>query len=476
MMRKHILLCILCGLVPLTGRSQTTLTLDQVIRWSQDSVITAHQSRQEFRSHEASYEAFLALRKPQLSLRVVPNYSRIVSDITRDYVYIRNYDIFSTAAQLKLSQKVLPFGGEAYVGSQVVWSEYFREDASGYPRQFVASPLLVGYYQPLIGYNPFKWEKKEEDQRMKAAREQLEFNLRCIAEDAAGRYFRLVRQQRLLRMREEELQISDTLLSITREKAGIAMVPLAELHSIQVQQQNAANQLQTARKDEKEARTQLASLLGLKSLPEDLPLLSIPDTPAPGGYSMEDVAALARANSPAYQQQLAELTKARHQEDKAGKERGVNVGLDINLGMQQVNTAFGGAYKNQQMYALGSVQITVPILDHGAARHRHIAASSWVEREESALKEIERILEEDAAVTLQKLNSSRTMLSNTLETVNLAEEVFSETAENYANGICDINTYTLAQNRRTTAYTNYLNALEEFWGAYYHLKTLIEYE
>ncbi|MBO4634203.1 MAG: TolC family protein [Bacteroidales bacterium] len=461
---------------PLGSRGQVPLTLDQVIRQAQDSVITAFQSQYEYESRQASYEAFQALRKPQLSLSIVPNYARYASDLSRNYVDLKNFDMFSTSAQLKLSQKVLPFGGEAYASSQVIWSEFFRSEATGYPRRFVASPLILGYSQPLLGYNPFKWEKKEEDQRLKAAREQHEYNLRCIAEEAAARYIRLVRDQLMLQIRTYELELSDTLLAITRQKALIAVVPLAELHSIEVQQQNAANLLEVAQRDEEKARTEFASLLRLKQLPPDLPLLPIPDTPQPSGLTLEDVAMLASSNSPAYQQQLAELIQARHQEAKARKERGVNVGLDINLGMQQVNASLGGAFKDQRLYALGAVQLTIPIMDHGAAKKRHEAASSWVEREEWALKEIERRLVEDATVTWQKLESSRMRLTSTLKTINLAEEVFNETAENYAHGLCDINTFTLSQNRWATAYTNYLAALEEFWCAYYHLQTLINYE
>ena len=184
---------------------------------------------------------------------------------------------------------------------------------------------------------------------------------------------------------------------------------------------------------------------------------------------------LAKNNSPAYQQQLAELTEARHQEEKAHKERGVNLGMDINLGLQQVNSTLGSAYKNQQLYALGSVQFNIPIMDHGAARKRHAAATAWVERQESALQETERQLVEDAIVTLQKLNDSRKMLERTGETIKLAESHFYETVESYTNGLCDINTFSLGQNRWVTAYTNYLDALEEFWTAHYHLKTLIEH-
>ena len=296
------------SLLPLNSRGQVSLTLDEVIRLSQDSAITAFQSRQEYHSRQASYEAFEALRKPQLSLKVVPNYSRIVSDPSRDYVYLRNFDIFSTSAQLRLTQKVLPFGGEAYVGTQAIWSEFFREEASGHPRQFVVSPLLVGYSHSLLGYNPFRWEKKVEDQRLKAARCQHAYDLRCLAEEAAVRYFRLARQQRMLQMRLEEMYLNDTLLAIAREKATIAIVTLAELHSIEVQQQNAANLLEVARQDELKARTELASLLRLEQLPADLSLLTIPDMPPSVSYTPEEVVRLALSNSPAYQHQLAELS------------------------------------------------------------------------------------------------------------------------------------------------------------------------
>ena len=473
---RHLIGLAILSLLPLNSRGQVSLTLDEVIRLSQDSAITAFQSRHEYHSRQASYEAFEALRKPQLSLKVVPNYSRIVSDPSRDYVYLRNFDIFSTSAQLRLTQKVLPFGGEAYVGTQAIWSEFFREEASGHPRQFVVSPLLVGYSHSLLGYNPFRWEKTVEDQRLKAARCQHEYDLRLLAEEAATRYFSLACRQRVLQMRLEELLLNDTLLAIAREKATIAIVTLAELHSIEVQQQNAANLLEVARQDELKARTELASLLRLKQLPADLSLLTIPDIPPSVSYTTEEVARLALSNSPAYQHQLAELTEARHQEYKARKERGMNVGIDVNLGMQQVSNTFGSAFKNQQLYALGSVQFSIPLMDHGAARKRHEKATAWTDRQELASQEVERLLAEDAAVTLQKLQSSRNRLTSTQKTIQLAEETYNETAVNYANGLCDINTFTLAESRWATAYTNYLAALEEFWVSHYHLQTLINYE
>ena len=165
-MKKWLVLILLCGL-PLLCPAQS---LDEVIRLAQDSAITAFQSQYEYEYYELRHARFEALRKPQLTLDVTPNYLRMVNDLSRYYVYIRNFDRISTAAQLKLTQKILGMGGEAYVGSQAIWTEYLGKDLFERPRDFVVAPLIFGYQQPLLGYNAYRWEKAVEDQQLEAAR------------------------------------------------------------------------------------------------------------------------------------------------------------------------------------------------------------------------------------------------------------------------------------------------------------------
>ena len=448
------------------------LSLEQAIRHAQDSTIIAFQSRHEYDSYTLNYDAFLALRKPQLNLRVAPNYYRLVSDLSRDYVYLRNYDNLSAAASVTLSQKMLNWGGEAYVGTQAIWTEYFSSDATA-ARQFMAAPVLVGYRQTLLGYNPYRWEKVVEDQRLKAARQQYQYDMNSIAEEVTRRFFRLICAQSQAEMFQRNLQTTDTLYAIAREKSSILMVTMAELRSLELQRINAANALAMARTAEEEARTRLASYLrldgdGLASIH-----LQFPKEPKAISLTVADAIDLALANNPAYQHQMAEVTEAHHQEQKAMKEKSVNVSLDVNVGMQQVDPVLGRAYRDQRLYALGAVTVSVPLMDHGAAKSRHAAAQAWVEREESALDEAERRLSEDVTTTLHNINIYRQLLEQTTQAVTMADEVFTLNAENYANGLCDINTYTLAQNRRDEAYNQYLSALEKYWTTYYHLQTLI---
>ena len=452
------------------GRAQS---LQQVIAMAQDSAITAFQSRYEYDSRKAQYAEFEALRKPQLYLDVAPNYQRVISDPARNFVYLRNYDRLSALAQLKLSQKMLNWGGEAYVGSQAMWSEYFSADKNNYPRDFVATPVLLGYRQTLLGYNPYRWEKLVEDQRLKAASQQHSYELCLIAEEATRRFFRLACAQGILDMCERNKQTADTLYAIAKEKASIAMVTLAELRSLELQRLNASNALFTARNEEKVARQALMSYLKNDTL--SLRMI-VPDNPKPLTITTSEALQMAKANSPAYQHQKVLLMEASHQQEKANKEKGVNVGLDVSLGLQQVGSNCAESYRNQQFYMLGAVTVSVPLMNHGAAKKRYEAATAWTAREASALDEVERALCEDVITTMQNLQSHQLLLENTAQAVTMADEVFELNAENYANGICDINTYSLAQSRRDNAYNQHLTALEKYWTTYYHLLTLTQHE
>lgn len=468
---KRLLTIVLLFVCAMGSRAQS-MSLEQAIRYAQDSTITAFQSRYEYDYYAQQYNEFMALRKPQLTLRVAPSYQKIISDPTRDYVYLRNYNNLSAAASLNLSQKMLGLGGEAYVATQAVWTEYFSSKAT-YARQYVATPILLGYRQTLLGYNPYRWEKIVEDQRLQAAQLQYQYDLNRIAEEVARRFFRLVCTQGQFDMLQRNLQTADTLYAIAKEKASIAMVTMAELRSLELQRMNAANALVTARTNMEDARTRLASYLQVEdnSLSSDLSL-QFPQTPKDIDLTAAEAIDLTMANSPVYQHQVATVTESRHQEQKAYKEKGVNVSLDINVGMQQADNKILHAYRDQRLYALGGVTLSVPLMDHGAAKSRHAAAQAWVSREESALDEVERTLKEDVMATLNDINTYRRLLDLTSEAVETANEVFELNAENYANGLCDINTYTLAQNRRDEAYNQYLSALEKYWITYYHLLTL----
>ena len=281
----------------------------------------------------------------------------------------------------------------------------------------------------------------------------------------------------MLDMCERNKQTADTLYAIAREKAGIAMITLAELRSLELQRLNAANALLSARNEERLSRESLLAYLRAdENMFPQGSRLSVPTRARRIIITDEDALQMACESSALIQKQQTALTEALGQQVKARKEGSVKVGVDLNVGMQQIGNNFFGAYKDPQLYVLGAVTLSIPLVDHGAAKKGYAAAEAWTDREQQALREARRALEEDVMTTLENLRSHEQLLTYTEEAVAMADEVFALTAENYANGLCDINTYSLSQSRRDNAYNQHLTALANYWTTYYHLLTLTQHE
>lgn len=469
-MRKYLII-LLAG--TLLGTGLKAQGLQEYIRMAQDSTILAFQNQYEYQYAQRNYDEFLALRTPQLVFNLQPNYTRYLYDPSRSYVYQRDYDILSTGAQLRLSQKLVGLGAEAYVASQFLWSRFLNGDPA-YTR-FALMPLVAGFKMPLIGYNPYKWEKAVEDQALKTARLKHEHALYEIAEETTRRYFSLVAAQQKAAVCERNQQTADTLYAIAKEKFSIAIITKGELLSLELQCMNAKNALEEARMDKAVARDALLSWLRIpeEALPDTL---AVPEQKPYLLISLEEALDRSRESHPAYQKQLGYVTQAAQARDKARKESGLQVGVDLNLGLQQMNPVFRDVFRNQQVYALGSVSISIPIVDGGAARNRRQASEAWLSREESLLQETARQLEEDVAATVHDFTDCQDRLRHTQSAVEMADEVFALISDNYAQGLTDINSYVRAQNHRDEAYSRHLATLQDYWITYYHLASLTLHE
>ena len=469
-MRKYLIILLA---VTVLGTGLKAQGLQECIRMAQDSTILAFQNQYEYQYAQRNYDEFMALRKPQLNFTLQPNYTRYLYDPSRSYVYQRNYDILSAGAQLKLSQKITGIGAEAYVASQFIWSQFLNGNPA-YPL-FAFMPVVAGFKMPLIGYNPYKWEKTVEDQALKTARLKHQHSLYEIAEETTRRYFTLVAAQQKAAVCQRNLQTADTLYVIAKEKFSIAVITKGELLSLELQRMNAKNALDEALVNREVARDALLSWLRIPE--EDLPdTLAVPEQKPYMLISLEEALERSRENHPAYQKQLGYVAQASQARDKARKESCVQVGVDVNLGIQQMDEVFRKIFRNQQVYALGSVSLSIPIIDNGAARNRRQASEAWLSREESLLKETARQLEQDVTATVRDFTDCQDRLRNTASAVKMADEVFALISENYAQGLTDINSYVLAQNHKDEAYTRHLATLQDYWITYYHLASLTLYE
>lgn len=143
------------------------------------------------------------------------------------------------------------------------------------------------------------------------------------------------------------------------------------------------------------------------------------------------------------------------------------------MGINQLNTTLVNAYSDQKFQSIGLASISIPLVDHGAARQHRKAAEMELSRTSKNVQEAQRIISEEVTLTILKLNEAKRKYPSQYETLNMARSLFAEASDSYANSIIDINTYSLAQTEYLKASANYIETMMQYWTSYYHLRSLV---
>lgn len=447
-------------------------SLDEAIFIAKDSVYTVMADQYGLKAADARYDEMLALRKLQLKLNVSPYYSKYVIDPTRDYLYERNYDMLGTMVDLSLTKQILSWGGEAYASSQFAWSEYFNgSNRSGYSRQFAATPIRIGYRQDLLGYNDYPWQQRELKHAQLLAQQKLQHKLMTVAEEATRLFFSVAAAQIHLEICEAAARTSKFLYEVAIERNKIAMVGKIELNTLRLRSLNDAAELSAARNSLQCQQEAFASYLHLAN-PGSI-RLRLPDALPSEEYTAEEAIGMALSRHPDLLAMQQEQIRAQHERARAKREVGFKAKLDVSVGINQMNTSVGGAYTDQKFQGIGLVSISIPLVDNGAARQHRKAAEMELSRASKNVQEAQRVITEEVALTVLKLNEAKRKYQNQLETLDMARSLFAEASDSYANSIIDINTYSLAQTEYLKASANYIETMMQYWTSYYHLRSLM---
>lgn len=446
------------------------LSLDEAVRIAQDSTITAQLHRDALQGAEWSYREFTASRKPQLVFELNPGYQNITTEPGTHYYKLRNYDMLNTFAEFRLEQKALGLGGSFFASSGALWTEFFNDP--DLPRMFSTVPIGVGYTNGLLGFNEHKWDKQINDYRYDSAGKEYRYELALIALKAAEYYLDCFVSKASYDIASENAEVSRELLEVGKEKFAIASISKNELSALELQSINAENTLFASRQEMENARAALLSYLKIADRGQELSLAS----PAAPDYKYLDAEALAASamdNNPVYRKNHEDLLAARQTAEKTRlQSKFLQAGVELNLGLQNNAPAFGSAYGNQQPYVMGGVSLKIPIFDGGLARTRNKVAEYKLSMAEDSEAETGRQLELEVSSALREFNIQQELLKRTGLALSLADESFELARELYANGETDINTFTLARNRKDEAHTNYLNSLRSYWMSYYTLRAL----
>ena len=467
----------------LNGLKELTFTLGEVVDIAVENSNISAQAKMVLETEKSDFDSFIASRKWQLGLNFNPSYQLTsLPPETYSVSGFSNTNALSAGATLNFSKLISGTGGYAYASSNLAWSEYFSESGDSYrqmygaPRLLGTTPIRVGYRQELIGYNGSKWDKKIRDKQYENAGKEYVAAMAAISETAAGYFFSYATCKALYDMYKVNAESADSLYRIGLKKYDLTSIRKDELLSLQLQLMNSQNDVRSSYNSMENARRSLLSYLnmGYKDVSVEVVLPDNPDHYI--SVDAQQAIDMAKRYNPEFGQAEEASLRAQQELDRAKREKGLQANLDLSVGLQKFGYDFNTLGSTNKMYSMANVTLGIPIVDHGMRRNNYNAAKKRAEYYDVQKVETERIVVESIVNTVNELQIQQMMLEDTKKAMELADESFRQNQYNYAQGLSDINTFTLAQNRKDSAHINYISSLRDFWLAYYRLCTITLYD
>lgn len=448
-----------------------TLSLERTISLAADSSLEAFRTKNMYLAGYWQYRTFKAGRLPSLTLNLTP--AQYYRDITKRYNYDKNVEEYRTqqsfyaSGNLRVKQNFDLLGGTFFLDSDLGYMRNFGENTYN---QFTTIPIRIGYSQDLLGYNPFRWERKIEPLKYEIAKKELLYNIENISEQATTYFFQLAMAQAEYDLAKENVASTDTLYRTGQERHKIASIDKAELLTLKLDAVNARNTLQNADIALKRAMFSLASFLNFDKNTEIR--LRLPGRPKDMQISVDEALTLARENNPKFLDLKQEVLEAEQQVDKTKKEAMFNASVNASIGFNQVSSKLKNAYRDPLQQDVVSVSISIPLIDWGVRKGKHNIAKNNLNIAQISARQEELTVEEDVIMTVGDFNIQQHLISSAEEVLDLAVMAYAETKQRFMIGKADINSLTLSLNRQQEAQRNYISALQNYWLSYFKIRKL----
>lgn len=471
MKRLNILILSFLLVMASLSAQQLILTLERTIELASESSLEAFRSKNMYLANYWQYRSYKADRLPSLTLNLTP--AQYYRDITRRYDSENDIDVyreqqsFYSGGQLQVNQNFDLLGGSFFLNSSL---DYMRNFGNNTYTQYSTVPIRIGYSQDLLGYNPFRWQRKIEPLKYEKAKKELLYNHENISVEVTDQFFNLAMAQAEYDLARENVTSTDTLYRTGLQRHKIASISQADLLTLKLDAVNAKNTLQNADIALKRAMFNLASYLNLDKNTEIQ--LRLPGRPRAMEISADEALALSRENNPGFLELRQQILEAEQEVDRTKKEALMNASFRASIGFNQVAETLKNAYRDPLQQDIVSVSVSIPLVDWGVRKGKHNVAKNNLNVTEISSRQKEITIEEDVIMTVNDFNVQQALILSAEEALDLAQMAYAETKQRFMIGKADINSLTLSLNRQQAAQRNYITALQNYWLSYFKIRKL----
>lgn len=458
-----------------TDTMKLTLSLDDVIDLAitQSSAIKYTQNSNV--NYYWRYRNYKTRFRPQLVFNSdLPNYRHTTQPVTQPdgSIEFKQVSNLSASAVLSLNQSIPQLGTYIYAST----SAYGIRNLNQGSTSFSGAPFVIGFSQPLFGYNWMKWYRMTEPMVYDEAQKRFVEEIEQISLTATYRFFRYLYVQTNYILAESNLKNSHDNLRISQTKRELGQISENDYSRIELSVLNAQKALNQASMELKNADFELRSYIGLK---EANPLQLI----IPLNITLFDINAQlalqkAKENRKETTQFQRRLINADRELAEAKSTTGVSATLSGSFGLSNSAEDFSGIYDNPEKDRTLRVALSVPILDWG--RSASTVKLAETERELTIFnvnKEIEEF-DREVVVQVEQFSLLKDQLKTATEADKVAENGYIIALKRFQSGELSITDLNIALQEREAAKRDYIRSIQAYWVAYYQLRifTLYDFE
>lgn len=455
---------------PLVTFAQQVLTLEDIILRAKTNSPASKQAETRKENSYWQYRFYKTEYNPQLRLTGnIPTYYKRVNPILQDngtiiYRYVEQTDNF---VQLGLVQPISLTGGEISVNTNL---NYFKDYSEGTlsPEQWSGTVMNIRVTQPVMSFNRLRWQRRTEPLIYEESKRQFVEQSELISKEAVDRFFSVIENQIALQIAQFNLANNDTIYKIEQGRYNIGTTSKDKLLQVELQLLRSRQDVAQARLNLQTATLQLRSFIGITD--SDPVELQLPEVIPQFDVNVEEALAYARQNRSdyiAFQRRRIEADRG-VAEAKGERFRGTSV--TAAYGLNNNGFAANDIYRDPLEQQMVNLTLSVPILDWGRNKSYTRTAMANKKLNDYIIAQDEVTFEQDVYTKVGQFEMLRLQIEITRKADEVAQERYNVAQNRYLIGKIDITNLNIALNEKDDAKRSYINALKQFWLAYYELR------
>ncbi len=294
-----------------------------------------------------------------------------------------------------------------------------------------------------------------------------------ISREAVSRFFNVLQEQINLQIAEFNLANNDTIYKIEQGRYNIGTTSLDKLLQVELQLLTSKQDVARAKLNLETARLQLRSYIGLNdgeqfklSLPETIPTFAV-DAAEALEYAKRN-----RADYLAFERRRLEA------ERDVAEARGERWQTELTAayGLNNNGLILNDIYVNPSQQQQFGLQLSVPVIDWGRNKSRMRTALANKKFNDFVIAQEEVNFEQEILTQVRQFEMLRLQIEITKKADEVASERYNVAQNRYLIGKIDITNLNIALKEKDDSRRSYIQALKDFWTAYFDLRRLTLYD